>query len=204
MLPSVSSLEGITISNQMGWEWASPCLQSLPIFSQTPLNTVPWDKHLLKSTYLICPQVLDLTSWQGETSNNFGILNSLHPHIIFPIEVEESSQLPFLDVQAYRKPDGSVGHNVYHKPTRTHQYLHATCLHHTAHQRSVLCTFIHRAERLSDEDSLQMELEHQQSVFLGDSYSSSDILMRSGTPMVTPGVRWRKGGCITLLCGSII
>lgn len=65
----------------------------LDAFEHSALGQAP-----LKSTYLICPQVLDLTSWQGETSNNFGILNSLHPHIIFPIEVEESSQLPFLDV----------------------------------------------------------------------------------------------------------
>jgi hypothetical protein len=31
--------------------------------------------------------------------------------------------LPFLDIDIYKRPDGSLGHTVYRKPTHTNLYL---------------------------------------------------------------------------------
>jgi hypothetical protein len=41
------------------------------------------------------------------------------------METERDGHLPFPDNDIYRKPDGSLGHRVYHKPTHTNLYLHA-------------------------------------------------------------------------------
>jgi hypothetical protein len=46
-------------------------------------------------------------------------LNNIQPNIKFTMEVEKSLSLPFLDVLASRRPDGSLGHTVYRKPTHT-------------------------------------------------------------------------------------
>jgi hypothetical protein len=55
----------------------------------------------------------------------------------FTMEKEES-HLPFLDIDVYRKTDGSLGHKVYHKPTHTNLYLHQNSHHHPAHKQPVL------------------------------------------------------------------
>ncbi|XP_011858751.1 PREDICTED: uncharacterized protein LOC105556278 [Vollenhovia emeryi] len=44
-------------------------------------------------------------------------INSQHPNIQFTMEIEQNSQVPFLDVLVRRNEDGTVGHNVYRKPT---------------------------------------------------------------------------------------
>jgi hypothetical protein len=46
-------------------------------------------------------------------------LNGLHNNIKFTMEVEEGDHLPFLDIDIYRKANGSLGHKVYRKPTHT-------------------------------------------------------------------------------------
>jgi hypothetical protein len=50
-------------------------------------------------------------------------LNRLHNNIQFTTEKEER-HLPFLDIDVYRKTDGSLGHRVYCKPTHSNLYLH--------------------------------------------------------------------------------
>jgi len=66
----------------------------------------------------------------------------------------EDGHLPFLDIYSYRKPDGSLGHKVYRKPTHTNLYPHQNFHHHPANQQSVLASLIHKAKSLCDQDSL--------------------------------------------------
>jgi hypothetical protein len=40
-------------------------------------------------------------------------LNSIHQSIQFTMETESEGYLPFLDLDIYRRPDGSLGHKVY-------------------------------------------------------------------------------------------
>ena len=51
---------------------------------------------------------------------------------LFTMEKEEDGHLPFLDINIYRKPDGSLGHKVYRKPTHTNLYLNQNSHHHPA------------------------------------------------------------------------
>ena len=90
------------------------------------------------------------------------------------MEVEEV-HLPFLDIDKYRKPDGSLGHRVYHKPTHTNQYLHYNSHHHPANKQSALSSLIHRAKALCDQDSLTQELVFLTTVFKDDGYSPQQI-----------------------------
>ncbi|XP_054723405.1 uncharacterized protein LOC129233402 [Uloborus diversus] len=51
-------------------------------------------------------------------------LNNIHPRFQFTMEKESNNQLPFLDVLVTKKEDGTLGHQVYRKPTHTDRYLH--------------------------------------------------------------------------------
>jgi len=95
-------------------------------------------------------------------------LNGLHNKMQFTMEKE--GHLPFLDIDIYRKTDGSLGHKVYWKPTHTNLYLH-----HPANKQSVLVSQIHRVKTLFDQDSLTQELEFLTTVFKDNGYSHQQI-----------------------------
>jgi hypothetical protein len=92
------------------------------------------------------------------------------------METESESHLPFLDLDIYRRPDGSLEHRVYRKPTHTNLYLNAKSHHHPSNEQAVLSTLIHRARALCDEDILQAEL-----VFLRDIFKQNDYNDRRST-----------------------
>ena len=91
------------------------------------------------------------------------------------MEIEEEGLLPFLDIDIYRKQDGSLGHRVHSKPIHTNQYLHHNSHHHPANKKSVLSSLIHRAKALCDQDSLIQELVFLTTVFKDNGYSSQQI-----------------------------
>jgi hypothetical protein len=91
------------------------------------------------------------------------------------METESEGHLPFLDLDIYRRPDGSLGHKVYHKPTHTNLYLNAKSHHHPSNKQAVLSTLIHRARALLDEDSLQAELVFLRDVFKQNGYNDRQI-----------------------------
>jgi hypothetical protein len=88
---------------------------------------------------------------------------------------EELSHLPFLDLDIYRRPDGSLGHKVYRNPTHTNLYLNAKSHHHPSNKQAVLAILIHRARALCDEDSLQAELVFLKDVFKENGYNNQQI-----------------------------
>jgi hypothetical protein len=87
----------------------------------------------------------------------------------------EKGHLAFLDMDNYRKTDGSLGHKIYRKPPHTNLYLHQNSHHHPANKHSVLVSLIHRAKALCDEDSLAQELEFLTTVFKENGYSPQQI-----------------------------
>jgi hypothetical protein len=95
----------------------------------------------------------------GKLAEFLDHLNGLHENIKFTMETEKDGQLPFLDMDIYRKPDGSLGHRVYRKPTHTNLYLHANFHHHPSNKQALLSTLVHRARALCDHESLHDELE---------------------------------------------
>jgi hypothetical protein len=68
-------------------------------------------------------------------------LIGLHNKIQFTMEKGGGGHLPFLDIDVYRKTDGSLGHRVYRKPTHTNLYLHQNSQHHPASNQSSLPSY---------------------------------------------------------------
>lgn len=66
--------------------------------------------------------------------------------------------------------DGSLSHSVYRKPTHTDRYLNAGSHHHPRHLDAVVTSLTNRAYDLCDEDHLQGELKHVQSVLRKNGY----------------------------------
>jgi hypothetical protein len=65
-------------------------------------------------------------------------LNNIQWNIQFVMEMERDSHLPFLAVDIYRRPGGSLGHKVYHKPTHTNLSLNSFSYHHPSNKHAVL------------------------------------------------------------------
>jgi hypothetical protein len=91
------------------------------------------------------------------------------------MEIEKDGHLPFLDIDVYRKTDGSLGHKVYCKPTHTSLYLQQSSHHHPANKQSLLTSLTHTAITLCDQDSLPQELNFLTSVFKMNGYSPQQI-----------------------------
>jgi hypothetical protein len=89
-------------------------------------------------------------------------LNSIHQCIQFSMESETEGNLPFLDTDTYRRPDGSLGHRMYHKPIHTNLYLNAGSHHCPSNKHAALSTLVHRVRVLCNQDNM-----HAQLVFLG-------------------------------------
>jgi len=62
-------------------------------------------------------------------------LNSINPRIQFTMETEKEGRRPFLDVMVTRKPNGTLAHAVYPKPTHTNRYHNSGSNHHPSQKR---------------------------------------------------------------------
>lgn len=102
-------------------------------------------------------------------------LNGVHPNIKFTMEVEKDGSLPFLDVMTTRKPDGTLGHAVYRKPTHTNRYLNAGSYHHPAQKYGVLNTLVNRAINISDDDSWGKEKHVLTKVLRQNGFTKTQI-----------------------------
>ncbi|XP_018311528.1 uncharacterized protein [Mycetomoellerius zeteki] len=102
-------------------------------------------------------------------------LNKQHPNIHFTMDIEENGKLPFLDVLVSKKADGTLGHQVYRKPTHTDRYLHAESHHHPAQKQSAINSLVHRAFTISDKEHLQTELNHLKLTLQKNGHDKKDI-----------------------------
>ncbi|XP_063629974.1 uncharacterized protein LOC134801365 [Cydia splendana] len=107
----------------------------------------------------------------ADTVEHFvGHLNSIHPKVKFTFEMECDRSLPFLDVKLRVKPDGTLAHSVYRKPTHTDRYLQASSHHHPRHLQSVVTSLVNRARDLCDAEHIDNELAHVQEVLKKNGY----------------------------------
>jgi hypothetical protein len=74
------------------------------------------------------------------------------------MEIETNGSLPFLDVLVTKKPDRSVGHSVYRKPTHIDLCLHAKSHHHPSQKHAVLTALINRAKTMCDAECPRNEI----------------------------------------------
>nr|XP_023023038.1 uncharacterized protein LOC111511257 [Leptinotarsa decemlineata] len=70
-----------------------------------------------------------------------------------------------------KKPDGTLGHTVYQKPTHTNRYLNANSHHHPKQIHAVAKTLITRSRRLADNDQRQQELNTIETTLQMNNYS---------------------------------
>jgi hypothetical protein len=111
-------------------------------------------------------------------------LNSIHQSIQFTMDTERDGHLPFLVIDIYRRPDGSLSHRVYRKPTHTNLYLISNSHHHPSNKQAVLSIFVHKARALCDQDGLHGEL-----VFLGDIFRQNGYTKRQIRRALNPPPR---------------
>ncbi|MGR8252493.1 reverse transcriptase domain-containing protein, partial [Escherichia coli] len=119
-------------------------------FEQKALTTGPpiiklW-KRYVDDIFCIIKGGLD------EINQYLSHLNSIHPKIQFTFEMEKDRSLAFLDVLVKVKPNGSLAHTVYRKPTHTDRYLNASSHHHPRHLDSVKVSLTKRAKDLCDSE----------------------------------------------------
>ncbi|KDR09574.1 hypothetical protein L798_00533 [Zootermopsis nevadensis] len=111
----------------------------------------------------------------GKWSEFLDHLNSVHENIQFTMETEKDGHLPFLNIDIHRKPDGSLGHKFYCKPTHTNLYLNSDSHYHHFNKQAILSTLVHRARALCNQESLQGELELLRITFRKNSYNDRRI-----------------------------
>ena len=111
-------------------------------------------------------------------------LNSIHPNIKFTMEIENNSSLPFLDVLVNKKKNGSLGHQVYRKPTHTDRYLNALSNHHPAQKITVIKTLVERARTITEPNLLEEEFSHLRKTLQENGYKLSEI-NRAIKPRIT-------------------
>jgi hypothetical protein len=135
---------------------------------QATYKPVCWFRHV-DDNFFIWPH------GQEKLTEFLNHLNGLHKKIWFTMDKEEGDHLSFLDIDIYRKTDGSLGHKMYRKPTHTNLYLHQNSHHHPANKQSVLASMIHRANALCVQDSLTQELEFLTTIFKDNGCSPQQI-----------------------------
>jgi hypothetical protein len=72
--------------------------------------------------------------------------------------MERDRHITFLDIAFYCKPDGSMGHIVYCKPTHTNLCLSSNSHHCPSNKQAVVSMLVHRARTLYGWESLHDEL----------------------------------------------
>ncbi|XP_071450589.1 uncharacterized protein [Hetaerina americana] len=120
-------VEGVPMGSPL-----SPAIANFYVegFEERALRTAPLrPKHFFRyvdDTFIVWPHGTEaLTEFLGH-------MNSVHPNIQFTMETEKNKRLPFLDILIERKRDGSLGHQVFRKPTHTDLYLNGRSHHHPA------------------------------------------------------------------------
>ncbi|KAL0870054.1 hypothetical protein ABMA27_006218 [Loxostege sticticalis] len=110
---------------------------------------------------------------QTEVEQYLQHLNTVHPKVKFTYEMEKNRSMAFLDVRVTVRPDGTLAHSVYRKPTHTDRYLHASSHHHPRHLQAVVSSLVNRAHKLCDPEHVEGELKHVKEVLRRNGYSAT-------------------------------
>ena len=98
------------------------------------------------------------------------ILNSIHQHIKFIIELPGIDGLPFLDILTKPTPN-SIESTVYRKDIHIDRYLNYISNHPISAKLSVINTLIHRAKQeCSTSECLAKEMDHLHEVLQDNHY----------------------------------
>ena len=103
------------------------------------------------------------------------------------MDIERNGKLPFLDVLVFcalcsKKADGTLGHQIYRKPTHidrclhTDRYLHVESHHHPAQKLSAINSLVHKVFTISDKEHLQTELNYLITALQKNGHDKKNII----------------------------
>ena len=130
-------------------------------------NWPPINEDVITVTWIIWPHGMN------KLIEFLELLNGIHSNIDFMMEIEKDRHLPFLDIDVFRKLNGSLGHTVYRKPTHNNFYLNSTSDHHPSNKQAVLNTLVYRARSICD--STHEKLTFLTNIFKDNGYSHRQI-----------------------------
>jgi hypothetical protein len=125
--------------------------------------------HYMDDTFIIWPH------GPGKLLEFLDNINNIHENIQFTVESERDDHLPFLDTDIYYKPDSSLSHKVYCKPTHTNLYLNSNSHHHLSNKQVILSILVGKARSICDQEGLHSETEFYRTIFRQNSYSGWQI-----------------------------
>lgn len=86
------------------------------------------------------------------------------------MELDEDEGLLFLDVLMKRKPDSTLGHQVYRKKRHTGRYLHAELYHHQTQRQD-----IYKARIICEPERLEDKLEQLRTALRCNGYTTRNV-----------------------------
>ena len=104
----------------------------------------------------------------------FEMINSVHSHLSFTVELEQSGSISFLDV-LITKSDNAFSNPVYRKPTWSGLYLHFFSFVPLSYKRNLVRNLFDRARRICSSDRLEAEQHFLKETLIMNGYPSSFI-----------------------------
>jgi hypothetical protein len=86
------------------------------------------------------------------------------------MEIKRENHLLFLDIDVYRRLEGSLGRKIYRNPTHTNLYLNPGSHHKSSNIQAILSMLVCTATTLCDKESLHDELKFLKTTFKENSY----------------------------------
>lgn len=102
-----------------------------------PIGVMKFFRHILATTYFqfggeYYKQADGMVMGSALSSAIANFYIKVLKNISFTMEEEKNGKLPFLDVLFSKKPDGTLQHSVYRKPTHMDLNLNTCSFHHSA------------------------------------------------------------------------
>jgi len=102
-------------------------------------------------------------------------INAVNRHIQFTVEKESDNVINFLDIQLRKSDSGTLGFNVFKKPTHTDKYLSFSSYHPVSHKRSVISSLLNRVENICDDDYKVDEINRIEDALQCNGYTKAII-----------------------------
>ncbi len=115
--------------------------------------------------------------WKRYVDDTFCIVKKgSEKHLLYHLESEHDSKLPFLDCLLKRESDGMLTSTVYRKPTHTDRYLHFKSHHPNHVKKGVVRCLYQRARRVTNmSENLKGEEKHLHKVLQSNGYDNATI-----------------------------
>ena len=97
-------------------------------------------------------------------------VNSAHNNLNFTCELENNSEIPFLDVKITRLADGAHQREVHRKPTWNDQYIHFDSFVPRQQKLNLIHCLVRRAKDICTPDTIENELAFVKQIFLKNGY----------------------------------